>query len=350
MAWNLEQYDYDLPPELIAQAPVRPRDAARLLVYDTKNNRVELDQFRNLGKYLPPESFLVLNKTKVLPARIELRKETGGRITVLFLLNESGRPADKRPGRREYRILADRKIRVGDRLYFDSRHQMVVSGQEDNVFLVQPDFSEKILLGILEKNGRMPIPPYIKKTPLTEKSLRREYQTIFAERPGSVAAPTASLHFTEKIFRDLRQKGIRKFFLTLHVGLGTFAPVRPENVSRKKLHEEYFEIDPKIAAAMAARRQKGKAVAVGTTVVRALESFSGKKGFNKTDIFIMPGYEFKRTDALITNFHVPKSSLLLLVDAFLKFKKAKRGVLDLYAIAKAEKFRFYSFGDAMLII
>lgn len=344
MAFDWEKYGYDLPAELIAKAPAQPRDSARLLIYDTKSGKISFDSFRRLGKYLPAGSFLVLNKTKVLPARIILRKETGGLVRVLFLLNEPAR-------REEFKILADRKIKTGDRLYFGRRHWAVVSGQRENVFFVRLNFSEKILSGILRRKGRMPIPPYIKKTPLKEKDLRRQYQTIFAQEPGSVAAPTASLHFTDRVFRDLARQGIGKFFLTLHVGLGTFAPVRPENFSAKKLHEEYFEIDPQTVKGMAARRRKGeKAVAVGTTAVRALESFSGKRGLDKTDIFIMSGYEFKRTDALITNFHVPKSSLMLLVEAFLKFKKAEMGIIDLYAIAKKEKFRFYSFGDAMLIL
>lgn len=340
----MEKYDYDLPAELIAQAPAKPRDAARLLVYDTKSDRVFSDHFRNLAEYLPEQSFLVLNKTKVLPARIELRKVTGGRVKVLFLLNEPNE-------RGKYKILTDRKLLIGNRLYFDSRKFITVIKQEENIFFVRPNFSKKTLFDLLKKNGQMPIPPYIKNTPLKERGLREQYQTIFAEQPGSVAAPTASLHFTDRVFKNLAKKGIEKFFLTLHVGLGTFAPVRPENLKKKKLHEEYFEIGSAIAKKMAAQRQKkGIAVAVGTTTVRALESFSGHRGFSKTNIFIMSGHRFKRVDALITNFHVPKSSLLLLVDAFLKDKKAKRGVLDLYAIARKEKFRFFSFGDAMLII
>ncbi len=341
---NSESYNYNLPPGLIAQAPARPRDAARLLIYDTRRDLAQFDSFRNLAKYLPAKSFLVLNKTKVLPARIVLRKATGGAVKVLFLLNE---PA----GKGEYKILADRKILIGDKLYFDNRHFAIVVEQQENIFFVRPNFSEKILFDFLRRDGQMPIPPYIKKTPLKEKALREQYQAIFAAKPGSVAAPTASLHFTDRVFDSLRQKGIRNFPLTLHVGLGTFAPVRPENFTAKKLHEEYFEIKPADARKMTALRQRGwQAVAVGTTAVRALESFSGRLGFQKTNLFIMPGDEFQRTDALITNFHVPKSSLLLLVEAFLKFKKSKRSILDLYEIAKKEKFRFFSFGDAMLIL
>ena len=198
----------------------------------------------------------------------------------------------------------------------------------------------------------MPVPLYLKRTPLKRNQLLKKYQTIFAKHEGSSAAPTASLHFTDRVFNKLRKKNIKKYFVTLHVGLGTFAPITDENLKTKKLHEEYFEIDqPVLQSIRKAKKEGKKLVAVGTTVVRTLESLARDSSpSGKTDLFIYPPYSFKTVDNLITNFHLPKSSLMMLVEAFLQYKKSKRRLFELYNIAIKNNFRFYSFGDAMLIV
>lgn len=364
---SLDSYSYDLPEELIAQEPAIPRDASKLLVYDTKADAVSVDSFFHLDRYLPKKSFLVLNKTKVVPSRVVLKKETGGKVKAFFLLSERNE------------VLFDRKVRVGERLFFNKRHCITVTKQKEKIFEVQYDFDKARLLSLLNATGAMPIPPYIKHSPLTRQGLRKKYQTIFAEKLGSVAAPTASLHFTRRLFQKLEEQEIQKCFVTLHVGLGTFAPVTEHNVKERKLHEEYFEIEKETLKLINKLKHEGKSlVAVGTTVVRTLESFDlatqflshesltsafggvpskAKKLlllrhnlFAKTDLFIFPPYDFKMVDCLITNFHLPRSSLMMLVDAFLKFKKAKRNILDLYSYAIEKRLRFYSFGDAMMIL
>jgi S-adenosylmethionine:tRNA ribosyltransferase-isomerase len=342
---NLKQYDYYLPHNLIAKKQAVPRDGSRLLVYYTGQDQIFFDRFYNLDKYLPQKSFLVLNKTKVLPARVTLRKETGGKIKVLFLV-------DQLVNSDSFLInaLVDRKVKVGDKLLFGKDHFVTVTGQKEKIFQLRLSFNNKKLQYLLEKHGQMPIPLYIKNTQLPEQELRKKYQTIFAENPGSTAAPTASLHFTNHVFKKLETKGIKKFFITLHVGLGTFSPVTDSDIKEKKLHEEYYRITEETLRSINRSKQKRyKLVAVGTTVVRALESVVGP-GLHITDLFILPTYKFKTVDILLTNFHLPKSSLIMLVDAFLKFKASKKTVLDLYQIAIKEKFRFYSFGDAMLIL
>ena len=364
-----EAYDYSLPENLIAREPAAPRDAARLFVYDTSSDTIELDTFRNLGDYLPREAFLVLNKTRVVPARLELKKSIlrsdvgrgGGKVVALFLTNEHATG-------NTVRALFDRGVKMGERLTLASGKFAEVITQEKNIFTLRLPFGRGALIELLERQGTMPIPPYLRETTLSSLKLRREYQTIFAARPcqarhsnilenvgmSSAAAPTASLHFTERAFADLRRRGIGKEFLTLHVGLGTFAPVAPEQMRRGRLHEEWFDISPATAAGIALRKKNGeRLVAVGTTVVRAIESAvrtgDFRTGFGATDIFIRPPYRFRAVDALVTNFHVPKSSLMMLVDAFLAHRKSKRRILDLYKIAIRERIRFFSFGDAMLI-
>jgi S-adenosylmethionine:tRNA ribosyltransferase-isomerase len=359
---------------IIAQQPASPRDWAKLLVYDTSTDEIFFDRFYNLDKYLPKKSFLVFNNTKVLPARIRLKKKNGGVVEVLFLVNETNR-SDKK-----IRGMVDRKINIGDKLFFDNKNLATAVRQENNIFTFKLNFTREKLFRLLENAGSMPIPPYIKNTPLTEQELRKKYQTIFSGTPvgarliGSMAAPTASLHFTDRVFKKLEKKGIKKFFITLHVGLGTFAPVSEKNIKEKKLHQEYFEMEKETLKNCQRWKKNGKKlVAVGTTVVRTLESIflyppefisgscqkcynqfseiisKNKKIFGNTRIFIFPPYNFKAVDCLITNFHLPGSSLRLLVEAFLKFKKAKKTLEELYQIAIDNHCRFYSFGDAMLI-
>lgn len=348
-------YHYEIPPELIARQPASPRDAARLFVYDTAANAISFDTFAHLGDHLPPKSLLVLNDTKVIPARAELRKETGGKIEVLFLVNEWDR-------RGPIPAIADRKVAIGATLRWGTprdtkKAAFTVVGQDENVFHLRPEFPFSSFFGILAKKGMTPIPKYIKGTPLGEAALRTHYQTVFGRRPASAAAPTASLHFTERLLHRLDAEGFSRTFTTLHVGIGTFAPVSQENMEQGRLHKESFAISSSARTAIRTAKREGRpVVAVGTTVMRTLESRArellaeGKSALSgDTEIFIRPPHDFLVADAMITNFHLPGTSLMMLVQAFLEYNGAPRSVVELYRIAAAERFRFYSFGDGMLI-
>ncbi len=349
---ELQQYDYFLPPELIRRQGVEPRDSARLFVYDTATDTVTFDTFRNLSNYLPKESLMVLNDTRVLPARLWLKKETGGKIEVLVLANQI-------EDERHIPIIVDRKTAIGQKLFFPNGDFFEVIGQEENVFSVTlSTASGHDLFSLLETFGETPLPHYLEGAETPEDELRRRYQTIFAQGTkgkASVAAPTASLHFTDEVFRSLDEKDIDIAHVTLNVGLGTFAPLREENFSTGKLHPEYVEVSEKTVQRISTAKREGrKIVSVGTTTTRTLESLS-RGGVltpytGKTDIFILPPYRFLAVDHLITNFHLPQTSLMLLVDAFLRDKQAKKNVVDLYRIAIENRFAFYSFGDSMLIL
>jgi len=345
---NLFDYDYFLPESLIAKEPVSPRDHSKLLIYNTNTDRVSFDYFYNLDQYLPEKSFLMLNNTKVLPSRITLHKENGAKVVVLFLINEikengSGLFVDG---------LVDRKVSLQDKLFFEEKSSGLLVKQDKNIFTFKFDFGKGKLFSLLEKYGKMPLPLYIKKTPLSEEKLRQSYQTVFALNKGSAAAPTASLHFTDEVFGKLKQKNIDQYFATLHVGLGTFAPIDKQNIKEKKLHKEFYEIKKEVWDQVLALKSQGyQMVTAGTTVMRTMESvgLTGKLQ-GETSIFIYPPFDFQYADCLITNFHLPKTSLMLLVEAFLQHKKAKRSLIELYQIAIKNDFRFYSFGDAMLIL
>ncbi len=351
-----------VPEELIAKTPASPRDSARLMVVDTKTGAVSFDTFRNLDKYLPIHSLLVLNDTKVLPARITLHKKTGGKVVVLFLFNEW------KKGEKSIRGMVDRTVVLNEPLYLSKKKWFTPISQDANIFTFSANFSLETFSAEAKSHGTTPIPPYLKTTTLSEAKLRTRYQTIFAKDQGSVAAPTASLHFTERVFEKLKKKHIEKAFVTLHVGMGTFAPIGKENFVSGKLHEEWFEV-PAVSARtiIKAKREEMPVVAVGTTALRTLESavsralphisdrkyvvMDGSKSISgKTDLFIYPPYEFKLADALITNFHVPESSLMCLVDAFLQYKKSSKRIQELYALALKNNMSFFSFGDAMLIV
>ncbi len=343
-----EDFDYFLPQNLIAQTPAKPRDSSKLFIYQTKTNEIFFDKFYHLDRYLPNNSFLVLNNTKVIPARVVMRRETGGKVEVVFLEIEDN----------QIEIMVDRKVRIGEKLFFDQKNYLVLIGQEKNIFSGQYNFSKEKLFYLIHRYGSMPVPLYLRKTPLSENELRKKYQTIFGKKEGSAAAPTASLHFTHRVFKKLEKKGIEKFFITLHIGLGTFAPLTEENLKEKKLHEEYYHIEKDIWKTITRLKKEGKKlVAIGTTVARALETLakfkiqnSKFKIFDKTDLFIFPPFNFQMVDILITNFHLPQSSLMMLVEAFLRYKKAKKSLIELYNMAIKNNFRFYSFGDAMLIL
>lgn len=354
---DLEQYDYVLPPHLIRKRGVEPRDSARLFVYDTRTDIVTFDTFAHLAEYLPEQSLMVLNNTKVLPVRLWLKKETGGKIEVFVLVNQI---------KDEHRIpvLVDRKIVVGQKLLFPNSDFFEVVDQEENLFFVKlvskiPAQSRTVLdslFVLLETCGETPLPHYLEGAETSEEVLRKRYQTIFAKEGASVAAPTASLHFTEPVFQSLEEKRIETVTLTLNVGQGTFAPLHEESLVSGTLHAEYVDVSRETARRInTAKEEVRSIISVGTTTTRTLESLARgtarvKSYTGKTDIFIYPPYEFQIVDHLITNFHLPKTSLMLLVDAFLQHKKAKRRVMELYALAIQNDFAFYSFGDSMLIL
>lgn len=345
-----EQFDFVLPERLIASSPAEPRDSARLFVYDTASDAVTFDVFRNIGKYIPTNALFVLNSSRVVPARVEVRKETGGKVELLLLVNEL------RPEETEIKSIADRKLAAGQLLLFPSGETLEVVRQEEQFFYLKPHFPIERILRLLEEYGVTPIPKYIGATALCEAELRARYQSVFAQKPASVAAPTASLHFTPELMRALEMCGNAFAQLSLHVGMGTFAPVREEQVKEGRLHREWFEI-PKETVKMIQEHKGKPIVAVGTTAMRALESAKEALATNTaneiidhTEIFIRHPHHFGVANALITNLHLPKSSLIMLVDAFLREKQGKRSMLELYAIAIKESFRFYSFGDAMLIL
>ena len=336
----LNSLTYSFSPELIAQKPVSPRDSSRLLVYNRKKNTIDLDKFHNIANYLPSGAVLVFNETKVIPARLELKKETGGRVRVLFVTREKGL----------LKFISDRKIQPGAVLNLNKAISFKSVRKSEKFYFLKPSFPISKIFTILEQYGQTPIPPYIKNSPLNEKELKEKYQSVFAKSRGSVAAPTASLHFTKQLIKKLKTAGISIKFITLHVSLGTFAPLTEENLKTSKLHAEFYSINKKAADFLnRAKKEKRPIIAVGTTSLRALESAAQngvlKKLSGQTDIFIREGYRFKFTDKLITNFHVPGSSLLMLVAAIV----GRRKILSIYQKAIAKKFRFFSFGDGMLI-
>ncbi|MEW8957948.1 MAG: tRNA preQ1(34) S-adenosylmethionine ribosyltransferase-isomerase QueA [Moorella sp. (in: firmicutes)] len=341
---RLEDFDYYLPAELIAQTPVEPRDASRLLVLHREKDMLEHRHFYDLPDYLCDGDVLVLNETRVLPARLWGRRAgTGARIEVLLLTRRTGDIWETlvRPARR---------VPVGTEIIF-GRGELkgrVISVGKEGERLLEFAYEEGPFEALLERLGEMPLPPYIKEKP--ENPGR--YQTVYARVDGSAAAPTAGLHFTPRLMERLQEKGIKLAYLLLHVGLGTFRPVKVENIKEHRMHAEYYEVTPETAAAInEARCRGGRVVAVGTTVVRTLETVATPEGVIRpgkgwTDIFIYPGYTFKAVDCLITNFHLPKSTLIMLVSAFAGREK----ILAAYKEAVAAGYRFFSFGDAMLIL
>lgn len=337
----MEAYNYTLPSSFIAQNPASPRDSARLLAYSRATGKVSHDTFLHLAEYLPKNAVLVFNETKVLPARLALKKETGGAVQILYTGIKG----------KYLRVLADKPLRTGAKLFAGPGVFFTVDGKEGSEYRVRPSFPKKRLPAILERYGSAPIPPYIRHTPLSSRELKKQYQTVFAKNSGSVAAPTASLHFTRRLLGRLRKAGISTKFVTLHVGLGTFAPLTEGNIARGKLHKERYAIDTKTAAFLNKAKKKGRPIiAVGTTTVRTLETASRGKGkltklSGETDIFIREGYRFAFIDGIITNFHVPRSSLLMLVAAFIGREK----LFKLYGKAMKKKFSFFSFGDGMLL-
>ena len=339
---NKSDFYYDLPKELIAQTPAPVRDLSRLLVYHRDGGAIEHKVFRDVIDYLNPNDVLVVNETRVLPARlIGQREDTGGAMEFLLLrrLDENRWECLVRPGRRAKTGLT---FKINDEL-----SATILDSTEDGGRIVRLNY-DGVFEEILDRAGEMPLPPYI-----TERTAGKErYQTVYAKENGSAAAPTAGLHFTTELLDDIRKKGVTIVDVLLHVGLGTFRPVSEDNVEDHHMHSEYYECSEEAARAInEARARGGRVFAVGTTSCRTLESVTddegivhAKKGW--TDIFITPGYKFKAVDKLITNFHLPESTLLMLVSALC----TREEMLDVYKHAVEEKYRFFSFGDAMLIL
>ncbi|WP_428235765.1 tRNA preQ1(34) S-adenosylmethionine ribosyltransferase-isomerase QueA [Gracilimonas sp.] len=333
MKFTLSDFDYNLPEELIAQSPAHPRDHARLLIYNREDKTITDDHFYNIGDYLPDDTTMVVNNSKVEKCRL-LFDDGKKELFVTSVSNNNTIEAMVRPGK---------KFKQGKEL-------QLAEGISAKVINIAEDGLRTLMLSCdmddpkLDPYKHTPFPPYIEQ----DESLSDEYQTVYAKDLGSKAAPTAGLHFTDELLAKLKESGIKKTEVTLHVGLGTFAPVKTENLDEHNMHSEWFQLTESTCEELNAARH---VIAVGTTSIRVLETASNpQREFapesRETDIFITPGYSFKAVDALITNFHLPKSTLLMLVAAFMGFDEMKR----VYEHAISEEYRFYSFGDAMLIL
>lgn len=334
-------FNYDLPEELIAQTPLERRDGSQLMHLDRITGAVEHRHFFDLPEYLRPGDCLVLNDSRVLPARLIGRRETGGAVEVLLL-------RDRGEGVWECLTRPGRKTQPGTKLSFGEGEltATVVDAIEDGNKLIKFHY-EGIFLEVLERLGKMPLPPYIK----TELEDQERYQTVYSREVGSAAAPTAGLHFTPELLEKIAAMGVKVCYLTLHVGLGTFRPVKADNIEEHEMHSEYCIVPDETAKIVTeTKKAGGRVVCVGTTSCRTIESFANEDGTldpksGWTDIFIFPGYRFKCMDALVTNFHLPESTLIMLVSAF----AGREHVLAAYEEAVRERYRFFSFGDAMFI-
>lgn len=332
---------FDLPEELIAQTPLERRDASRLLCLDRWSGAREHRIFSELPELLHPGDCLVMNDSRVLPARLMGMRETGGVVEVLLLRDLGG-------GRWECLTRPGRKTRPGTRLIFGNGEleAEVLEVAEGGNRIVEFKY-EGIFLEVLERLGKMPLPPYIK----VELEDGERYQTVYSKEPGSAAAPTAGLHFTKELLARIADRGVRECFVTLHVGLGTFRPVKAEDIEEHEMHSEFCIMPDETARIITeTKRSGGRVVCVGTTSCRTVESFANEDGTMDaksgwTNIFIYPGYRFKCMDALVTNFHLPESTLIMLVSAF----AGRENVLAAYEEAVRERYRFFSFGDAMFI-
>ncbi|PWH11707.1 MAG: tRNA preQ1(34) S-adenosylmethionine ribosyltransferase-isomerase QueA [Anaerolineae bacterium] len=331
-------FDYHLPEAYIAQTPVEPRDASRLMVLHRQTGYIEHRTFCEIGAYLNPGDVLVINQTRVIPARLPARKESGGRAEVLLLRRVEDRVWEC--------LVGGKGLRAGKRLRLeDGLEAEILTELEGARRLVR--FAEPVEYH-LQRDGQVPLPPYIHE----KLSDPERYQTVYAKIPGSAAAPTAGLHFTPRLIEELRARGILFAEVTLHVGLDTFAPVTEDDPRQHKIHTEWCEVTPETAAQInSAKSAGGRVIAVGTTSVRTLESACTEQGTvvpfsGPTSLYILPGYHFRAVNALITNFHLPKSTLLMMISAF----AGRETVLGAYEVAKQQGYRFFSFGDAMLIL
>ena len=334
-------YFYELPEELIAQTPAEPRDSSRLLVYDRKTGKSEDRIFRDIKEYLRPGDVLVINNTKVLPARMYAYTKNGGRVEVLLL---------KRQNYTDWEVLVrpGKKAKEGTELVVSEELSLTVRSRTPTGERVVEFHFDGVFEDILSRVGSMPLPPYIHEK-LKDKD---RYQTVYCKTDGSAAAPTAGLHFTQELLSEIRGMGVQIAEVLLHVGLGTFRPVKEEDLTHHVMHSEYYRVDERAAEIVnAAKREGRRVIAVGTTSVRTLETVADEQGMlhpcsGDTSIFIYPPYRFKCVDALITNFHLPESTLIMLVSAFM----GREQCLSLYREAVEKKYRFFSFGDACLIL
>lgn len=336
-------FDYDLPEELIAQTPLKERDEARMLVLNAKTGEYKDDYFYDIIDYLNPGDAVVMNDSRVMPARIYgVKPDTGGHLEVLLLNNTEG-------DNWETLVKPARRAKVGTKIVFGDGDltATVTKELEHGGRMIKFDY-DGIFMEILDKLGEMPLPPYIKEK-LDDPEM---YQTVYSREIGSAAAPTAGFHWTKELLKKVEEKGVKLVYLTLHVGLGTFRPVSEENIEDHEMHSEFYSLSEEAAATLnEVKRNGGRIVATGTTSIRTLETigtkFNGeiKADSGWTDIFIKPGYEWKVVDAFITNFHLPKSTLVMLVAAF----TGRENILNAYRHAVEEKYRFFSFGDAMFI-
>lgn len=343
MDMSTEDFDFDLPEKLIAQTPLKNRETSRLLVVEQATGKMADKHFTDILDELHPGDALVMNDTRVLPARLHgVKPDTGGQLEVLLLVNQEG-------NRWETLIKPARRAKVGTEIHFgDGRLKAKVVEELDHGGRIIDFMYEGVFLEILESLGEMPLPPYIKE----QLEDPERYQTVYAKENGSAAAPTAGLHFTKELLQKIEEKGVKLVYLTLHVGLGTFRPVSVENVDEHEMHREFYRLTEEAAETLKeVKASGGRIVAVGTTSIRTLETigtkFDGQLQADSgwTDIFIYPGYEFKIVDAFSTNFHLPKSTLVMLVSAFL----GKELTMEAYAHAVSEEYRFFSFGDAMFV-
>lgn len=335
-------YNYYLPEELIAQSPAEPRDSARLLIYDRKTKKIEHKIFRDIIDYLKPGDVVVLNNSRVIPARIYgIKEQTGAHIEVLL---------QKRINLTDWEIIAKpfKRLKIGTKVKFNDELSMqVLELLTDGVCKVKFVFDGRFE-EILDRIGSMPLPPYITK----KLQNKEDYQTVYSKQEGSSAAPTAGLHWTDELLQKVKDKGVEVLEVMLHVGLGTFRPVKEDDIANHEMHSEYYEISEEVAERINLAKKEGRRViACGTTSVRVLESSAVAKGQIKahkgdTQIFIYPPYDFKIVDGLITNFHLPESTLMMLVSAFESVEEIK----NIYEVAVKDKYRFFSFGDAMLLL
>ncbi|MCJ7839920.1 tRNA preQ1(34) S-adenosylmethionine ribosyltransferase-isomerase QueA [Lederbergia sp. NSJ-179] len=341
---KLDQFDFDLPEELIAQVPLENRASSRLMVLDKQTGEIQHEIFSDIMKHLQKGDCLVLNDTKVLPARLfGVKLDTSAKVEVLLLKQLNG-------DQWETLVKPAKRLKKGMALSFgDGGLKAVCLDELDHGGRVLEFQYDGIFYEVLDQLGKMPLPPYIK----TQLEDQDRYQTVYAKERGSAAAPTAGLHFTEELLREIREKGIHIAYITLHVGLGTFRPVNVEEIEEHDMHAEFYRMSKETAELLnRTRAQGGRIISVGTTSTRTLEtiasanngSFTEANGW--TDIFIYPGYEFRAIDGMITNFHLPKSTLIMLVSAL----AGREHVLHAYQVAVQEKYRFFSFGDAMLLI
>ena len=349
--FSIEDYHYRLPEHLIAQQPVPERDHSRLLVMDRNTGFLSHQVFHELEDFLTPSDVLVINNTQVIPGRIVGKKESGGRVEALILNYASGMRSSIQENQYDCMLKSSKRTRIGARLYFPEGVTARVMERADHIYRLS--FScEGDFRTVLQRIGLTPLPPYIKRDTAEPPGDDREtYQTIYASQKGAIAAPTAGLHFTKAWMQRLKDKGITLVSITLHVGYGTFLPVRVTDIRTHHMHSEWFSIPKETAETVSRAKKEGRrVVAVGTTSVRTLEFAADEDGnvrpmTGPCDLFIYPGYRFRVVDAMITNFHLPKSTLLMLVSAF----AGRSNILAAYETAIQEKYRFYSYGDGMFL-